>query len=142
MIIIVLSLFLEGFSVTSSDGQGHLMFTGLMCNVQSFMDRLQATATTPRGEFLFKSLLKLPELDSPPPQSLSCTAHLSILLSRVSLAARWYLKMGLSGYEPTMEDMRGIFLAQGPGKIRGRGKYSRVVSMSHEGSSITGALNK
>jgi len=31
-----------------------------------------------------------------------------------SLAARWYLKMGLSGYEPTMEDMRGIFLAQGP----------------------------
>ena len=57
LIIIVLSLFLERFSVTSRDG--HLMLTGLMCNVQSFMDRLQATATTLRGEFLFKSLLIL-----------------------------------------------------------------------------------
>ena len=59
LIIIVLSLFLERFSVMSRDGQGHLMFTGLMCNVQSFMDRLQATATTLRGEFLFKSPLTL-----------------------------------------------------------------------------------
>ena len=25
--------------------------------------------------------------------------------------------MGLSGYDPSMEDMRGIFLAQGPGML-------------------------
>ena len=26
-------------------------------------------------------------------------------------------KMGLSGYNPNMEDMRGIFLAKGPGEM-------------------------
>ena len=26
-------------------------------------------------------------------------------------------KMGLSGYDPDMKDMRGIFLAQGPGMV-------------------------
>ena len=31
-------------------------------------------------------------------------------------------KMGLSGYDPSMDDMRGIFLAQGPGKTKTKTK--------------------
>ena len=42
--------------------------------------------------------------------------------------------MGLSGYEPTMEDMRGIFLAQGPGKIH-RVENTQGGIISHEESS-------
>ena len=31
-------------------------------------------------------------------------------------------KMGLSGYDPSIDDMRGIFLAQGPGKTKTKDK--------------------
>ena len=45
-----------------------------------FQDRPKATATTLRGEFLFKSLLKLPEVDSPPqkPQLYSSLEYSSL----------------------------------------------------------------
>ena len=62
---------------------GHLIFTGLKCNVQSFIDRPRATAITLRGEFLFKSLLKLPEVDFPP--KVSVVQLTWVFFSRVSV---------------------------------------------------------
>ena len=71
------------YTAAGSDGidkfqlwDGHLIFTGLKCNVQSFMDRPQATAITLRGEFLFKSLLTLFHplgADLPPLRANGCT---------------------------------------------------------------------
>ena len=106
-------------SVTSVDD--HLMSKGLKCNVQPFTDRPQATATMLRGEFLFKNVQMYSFL-----KSLLWSIPLCRLLDQT--------KMGLSGYEPTMEDMRGIFLAQGPGKIH-RVENTQGGIMSHEESS-------
>ena len=47
------------------------------------MDRPQATAITLRGEFLFKSLLKLPEVDFPP--KVSVVQLTWVFFSRVSV---------------------------------------------------------
>ena len=41
-------------------------------------------------------------------------------------------KMGLSGYDPSMDDMRGIFLAQGPGKTKTKDEDKNCVTRDKE----------
>ena len=50
-------------------------------------------------------------------------------------------KMGLSGYDPSMDDMRGIFLAQGPGKTKTKDKDKTCVTKDKEKDKRQNTIN-